>query len=89
MAGARDGPAEGERARGGADHRCVALCSFRRFPHPPASCGPICIRAICERFTWALRSSSCASAAQGRAFGCDQAAQDTVLADIPVPQRKR
>ena len=29
------------------------------------------------------------SAAQCRAFGGDQAAPDTVLADIPVPQRKR
>ena len=34
--------------------------------------------------------SSCLwAAAQGRAFGWDQAAPDTVLADVPVPQGER
>jgi len=86
MGGIRDGPAEGDRARDDVDHCCVALYSLHRFPHPLASCRRICIRAIGERFTWALRSSSRASAAQCRALGCDQAVPDTVLADVPVPQ---
>ena len=54
MAGARGGPAEGESAHGSED-TVAWLRAPSRFPHPLASCGHIWIRAVSERFTWALR----------------------------------